>query len=146
MAGILSRPQCVKIYSEQIKTTPNRVYIARNVKYVHNITMTSHERNVCLNHLTVCLKAYMDPHQRKSKSALLALYERNSSVTGEFPTQRAGNAGKSSSCWRHHDIWHEIVTIHWFERAEFVFFIDDKETLVQLGTSGNIHLCTHTTW
>ena len=37
-----------------------------------------------------------------SKSALLALCELNSPVTGEFPTQRASNAEKTSIWWRHH--------------------------------------------
>ena len=38
-----------------------------------------------------------------SKSALLALCEGNSPVTGEFTAQRASNAEKASIWWRHHE-------------------------------------------
>ena len=38
-----------------------------------------------------------------SKSALLTLCEGNSTVTGEFPTQRASNDKKASIWWRHHE-------------------------------------------
>ena len=61
------------------------------------ITMTSHERHVVSNHQSfVCLTAYAGLHQETPKSALLALCEGNSPMTGEFPTQRASNAEKAS--------------------------------------------------
>ena len=38
-----------------------------------------------------------------SKLRVTALCEWNSSVTGEFPAQRASNADNVSIWWRHHD-------------------------------------------
>ena len=43
-------------------------------------------------------------HQIETFSALLALSDGNSPMTGEFPTQRASNAGNVSIWWRHHEL------------------------------------------
>ena len=48
--------------------------------------------------------AYSGANQRKHQSsASLAFCAGNLPVTGEFPTQRASNAGNISIWWRHHD-------------------------------------------
>ena len=51
--------------------------------------------------------AYSGANQRKHQSsASLAFCAGNLPVTGEFPTQRASNAGNISIWWRHHDfVW-----------------------------------------
>ena len=43
-----------------------------------------------------------------SNSALLTLCEENSSVTGEFPSQRSSNAENVSILWRHH-----VFSVSW---------------------------------
>ena len=53
-------------------------------------------------HSTVCLTAYASHVKETSKSALLAPFEGNSPVTGEFHAQRASNGEKASIWWRHH--------------------------------------------
>ena len=48
------------------------------------------------------VKQVMRTHIKEiSKSALLALCDGNSPVTGEFPAQRDSNAEKASIWWRH---------------------------------------------
>ena len=44
---------------------------------------------------------------KTSKLHVAGLCEENSSVTGEFPAQRASNAENVSIWWRHHDQSHE---------------------------------------
>ena len=44
-----------------------------------------------------------------TKLRVTGLYEGNSQVTGEFPTQRASNAENVSFWWRHHDYQHFLV-------------------------------------
>ena len=48
-----------------------------------------------------------------SKSALLALCEGNSLVTGEFPAQMASNAEKSSIWWRHNERQNQYYVTHY---------------------------------
>ena len=43
-----------------------------------------------------------------SKLRVTGLYDGNSSVTGEFPAQRASNAVNVSIWWRHHALRHEV--------------------------------------
>ena len=73
--------------------------------------------------------------KEKSKSTLLALCEGNSSVMGEFPAQRASNAGKASIWWRHYAYYefqmdpYDLCTIilqGWFTGTEFSNFTSDK--------------------
>ena len=44
-------------------------------------------------------------YQEISKSALPAFCEENPSVTGGFPSQRAGNAESVSIAWCHNELW-----------------------------------------
>ena len=44
--------------------------------------------------------------KKASKLRVTGLCERNSPVTGDFPTQRASNAKNASIWWRHHKLYH----------------------------------------
>ena len=82
--------------------------------------MASHITGISIVHSTLCSGA----DQRKHQSSA-GLYEGNSPVTGEFPSQRASNAENVSIWWRHHVCvsvyaWstsHDILT--WFGCALF---------------------------
>ena len=85
------------------------------------ITILSHERYVVPNHRSFdCIfNSLCGPTSKKQqKSPLLALCERNSLVTGEFPAQRASNARKASIWWRHHAMIDTFVRI----RSSFRIF------------------------
>ena len=49
------------------------------------------------------------------------LYEGNSSVTGEFPTQRASNAEKVPISWRHHEMHIQKAVLF------LSYFVDNDE-------------------
>ena len=70
-----------------------------NYSDVIMITMASQNTSVSIVCSTACSCADWGKHQ---SSALLALCEGNSPVTGEFATQRAKNAEKAFIWWRHH--------------------------------------------
>ena len=54
-----------------------------------------------------CLLNHLFKHRSKKtpKLRVTGLGEGNSPVTGEFPAQRASNAGKVSTWWCHHRYW-----------------------------------------
>ena len=61
-----------------------------------------------------CLLKCLFGHKSKktSKLCINGLCEGNSLVTGEFPTQRASDAGNVSICWRHHDKQHWYLKMY----------------------------------
>ena len=71
-------------------------------KWRHNErdAVSNHQPNDCL--LNRVLKAQI---REPSKFRASGLWEGNSPVTGEFPTQRASNAENVSIWWRHHVWW-----------------------------------------
>ena len=60
--------------------------------------VSNHQRFECLFN---CL--FRRRSKKTSKSRVCGLCEGNSPVTGEFPSQRAGNTENVSIWWRHHD-------------------------------------------
>ena len=62
----------------------------------HN-AVSNHQPHDCLLN-----RLFRRRSKKTSKLRVTGLCERNSSVTGEFPTQRASNAEKVSIWWRHH--------------------------------------------
>ena len=64
--------------------------------------------------LTIVCAAVYSRHRSKktSKLRVTGLYAGNSPVTGEFPAQRASNAGNVSIWWRHHGNTHILVMIY----------------------------------
>ena len=65
--------------------------------------------------------------KKTSKLRVTGLCERNSSVTGEFPAQRASNAENVSIWWRHH----EQVTV-----------LTSKYTVMEMSFSRNFYHCS----
>ena len=65
--------------------------------------------------------------KKTSKLRVTGLCERNSSVTGEFPTQRASNAENVSIWWRHH---------------EQVTMLTSKYTEMEMSFSRNFYHCS----
>ena len=63
--------------------------------------------------------------KKTSKFRVTGLYEWNSPVTGEFPTQRASNSENVSIWWRHHD-WIRIFPENLFEQYIGCFFSAPK--------------------
>ena len=63
--------------------------------------MASQTTSLTIIYSTVYSGVYQRKHQN---SASLAFVMGNSPVTGEFPSQRASNAGNVSIWWRHHDL------------------------------------------
>ena len=61
--------------------------------------VSNHQRLDCL--LKRLFKRWLN---KTSKPRLTGLCEGNSTVIGEFPAQRAGNAENVSIWWRHHDV------------------------------------------
>ena len=61
-----------------------------------------------------------------SKLRATGLCEGNSSVTGEFPAQRASNAENVSILWRHHDITSSDVPYFDFIDAKYLHDIFHK--------------------
>ena len=98
----------VYINLQQIQTAETTLsYIAADAKqktvfhYSDVImgTMASRTTNLTIVYSTV----YSGADQKKtSKLRVSGLCERNSSVTGEFPAQRASNVENVSIWWRHH--------------------------------------------
>ena len=84
---------------------------------------------------------YSGSDQRKYiKLRVTGLCDGNSPMTGEFPTQRAGNAENVSIWWRHHgktlsrhNISKELCTIYTYCCILFLFGIHAT------GTNGNWH-------
>ena len=71
--------------------------------------VSNHQPHECLLN-----RLFRRRSNKTSKSALLALCEGNSPVTGEFPAQRASNAEHVSIWWRHHvvlKVMHNRVAI-----------------------------------
>ena len=66
-----------------------------------------HNERDCVsnNQLCDCLlnRLFRRISKKTSKLCVTGLCARNSPVTGEFPAQRASNAGNVSIWWRHHD-------------------------------------------
>ena len=68
--------------------------------------------------------------KKSSKLGVTCLCEGNSSVTGEFPTQRASNAENVSIWWRHdcaswHTYsWASVITISEHLNSKYLFCID----------------------
>ena len=50
--------------------------------------------------------------KKTSKLRVTGLWVGNSPVTGEFPTQMAGNAVTVSIWWRHHETWQSASRVH----------------------------------
>ena len=60
--------------------------------------VSNHQPHGCLLH-----RLFRCRSKKTSKLRVTGLYEGSSPVTGEFPTQRASNAGNVSIWWRHHE-------------------------------------------
>ena len=75
------------------------------------------ERDGVSNHqLHDCLfkRLFRRRSKKTSKLRVTGLCEGNSSVTGDFPAQRASNAENVSIWWRHHDMmtsWYDKLSI-----------------------------------
>ena len=62
---------------------------------------------------------YRRRSKKTSKFRVTGLCEGNSSVTGEFPAQRAGNAEKFSIWWRLHD---SVLSLLWFGTERIILY------------------------
>ena len=61
--------------------------------------------------------------KKTSKLRVTGLCDGNSSVTGEFPAQRASNAENVSIWWRHHEpMWYRKWITHWKQRQYYGCF------------------------
>ena len=67
--------------------------------------VSNHQTHDCLLN-----RLFRRRSKKTSKLRVTGLCEGNSPVTGEFPAQRASNAGNVSIWWRHHDIRWDPVT------------------------------------
>ena len=71
--------------------------------------VSNHRRLDCLHN-----RLFRRRSKKTSKLRVTGLCEGNSSVTGEFPAQRASNAENISIWWRHHDtMLRTAVCIKW---------------------------------
>ena len=75
-------------------------------------------------------------------SVLLALWEGNSPVTGEFPTQRASNAEKASIWWRHHKMGHIETSVRLLNKLQILGFFIGMERNIML----NYNIYPHVVW
>ena len=91
----------------------------KSILFESLIVMMSHKRHWVSNY-RLFVQQFMRSHIKElSKSALLALCEGNSPVTGEFPTQWANNAEKASIQWRHN----EQGDLIWWRYAWYTLWI-----------------------
>ena len=76
-------------------------YTSNTLRWRHNERdgVSNHQPHDCL--LNRLFKAQI---KETSKLRVTGLYAGNSTVTGEFPEQRASNSENVSIWWRHHDI------------------------------------------
>ena len=69
-------------------------------RHDENDAVSNHRCLDCLRNRLLWCKS-----KKMSKLRVTGLCEGNSSVTGEFPAQRASNTENVSIWWRHHDLW-----------------------------------------
>ena len=75
----------------------------------------------------ICPGRSFVPERRSKKASKLrvtGLCEGNSSVTGEFPAQRANNAKNISIRWRHHSYWYDTILASVEYRSNYEFTTD----------------------
>ena len=84
------------------------VRVPFSLQWCHNERggVSNHRRLVCVSN---CLFMYRS--KKTSELRVTGLYEGNSPVTGEFPTQRASNAENVSIRWRQHVISMQLICI-----------------------------------
>ena len=104
--------------SQQTEQGAKRKHIPWSVFY--SLHWRHDERDGVSNHRRLdCLlnRSLMCRSKKTSKLRVTGLCEGNSPVTGEFPTQRASNAGNVSIWWRHHVMRDGERSIeHWHSR------------------------------
>ena len=96
--------------------------VFRTLQWRHN------ERDGVSNHLSHdCL--FRRRSKKPSKHGVTGLCKGNSSVTGEFPTQRASNAETVSIWWRHHEsrqyAQFQVQTLSWLSFPAHGFHYSD---------------------
>ena len=83
------------------------------------------ERDVVSNHRRLdCLlkRLFRCRLNKTSKLRVTGLCERNSPVTGEFPTQRSSNAENVPIWWRHH-VHYRVILLHLYSPSWHVRII-----------------------
>ena len=123
-----------KSLSERVMTQFTDVYIRHSVSMSHMegpLQWRHNEHDGVSNHQPHgCLlnRLFSRRSKKTSKLRVTDLCEGNSTVTGEFPAQRASNAENVSISWRHHAKrssnpwfeWYNVIVI--FERATMMGF------------------------
>ena len=85
---------CREYYSQT-----NKVGVVWSLHWRHG-GVSNHQPHDCLLNRLFMLRS-----KKKSKLRVTGLCAGNSPVTGEFPAQKASNAGNDSISWRHHAVW-----------------------------------------
>ena len=88
------------------RLTAKRTSNLNNKTHMREVSQWPHnERDGVSNHQPhdfLLNRLFRRRSKKTSKLRVTGLYEENSPVTGEFPTQRANNAENVSIWWRHH--------------------------------------------
>ena len=94
-------------------------------------TMASQATGVSIVYSTVC----SGTDQRTAKLRVTVLCEGNSSVTGEFPAERASNAENVSTWWwwRHHDTGDRCILSQRNNNADRLFMPCGRQMVVPYG-------------
>ena len=104
-----ARPSADTMLTEQLVMFIGFSMIRHHLGGLYGITLhwRHNERHGVSNHQPRdCLlnRLFWCRSKKTSKLRVTDLCEGNSSVTGEFPTQRSSNAENVSIWWRHHDL------------------------------------------
>ena len=96
--------QCDVTCPQRYKAQQNRLYISRDILYIHGITVTPKRAGWHLK--SPASRVFPQPFvqsqiKKTSKLRVTDLCEGNSPLTGEFPAQVASNVENLSIWWRH---------------------------------------------
>ena len=92
--------------------------------------VSNHQHHDCLFN-----RLFRRRSMKTAKLRVTGLCEGNSRMAGEFPTQRASNAGIVSIWWRHHDDFHQLPAQRGFRPHHWYLYMANCHFLVWISVN-----------